>query len=524
MADKENNLLDFIDTKPLSLWCETTPSTNYPELANDIVTDVAIIGSGITGITCALLLKNEGMKVTVVDSNRIAMGTTSYSTAKITTQHGIIYDKLLATLGRERTQQYADANKSAMELIRRNVADYDIDCSLEEQDAYIYSSDQKFVSQIDSEVSAAKSLGINAEYLTSIPLPVDVLCAERFPGQAQFHPRRYLLALAEKIPGDGSYIFENTRVMDLQQEGTNTVLLTAENRHITAKYVFLASHFPCCDKGGMYFTRLYPMRSYVVAALIKEPCPRGMYITAETPGMSIRHQLLDEGDAVLFGGESHQTGQGKDTREHYKKIFKYAADHFAIKKVLYHWSTQDYDTPDSLPFAGQLISSTPNVFMASGYRKWGFTNGTASAMIIRDLIIKGSSPWQDAYNPQRFTPAASSATFIRENLDVAKNLIKGKLEFGEVNPTVSPGEGKIIDLDGERAGAYRDENGKLYLVDITCTHLGCELSWNSAERTWDCPCHGSRFSYDGTIIEGPAVHQLKLLPSQKKNEIDPNIT
>jgi glycine/D-amino acid oxidase-like deaminating enzyme/nitrite reductase/ring-hydroxylating ferredoxin subunit len=524
MADKATNLMDFINTNTLSLWCETTPSTSYPELTEDIVTEVAIVGAGITGITCALLLKNEGMKVTVVDSNRIAMGTTSHSTAKITTQHGIIYDKLITTLGFERTQQYADANKSAMELIRRNVKEYNIDCSLEKQDAYIYSNKQKYVSQLDKEVSAAKSLGIDAEYLTSIPLPIDVLCAERFPDQAQFHPRRYLLALAEKIPGDGSNIFENTRIMDLQQEGNNTILLTAENKRITAKYVFLASHFPCYDKGGMYFTRLYPMRSYVVAALLKEPYPGGMYITAETPGMSIRHQLLDDKDAVLFGGESHQTGQGEDTREHYKKIFKYAADHFTVKKILYHWSTQDYETPDSLPYAGLLTSSTPNVFMASGFREWGFTNGTASAMIIRDLIIKGSSPWQEAYNPQRFTPAASSALFIQENLDVAKNLIKGKLKSGEAHPSISPGEGKIIDLDGNRAGAYKDENGKLYVVDITCTHLGCELSWNAAEKTWDCPCHGSRFSYDGTIIEGPAVHQLKHLPNHEKNEIDPNIT
>lgn len=524
MTDKANNLIDFINTNTLSLWCETTPTTSYPELTEDIETDVAIVGAGITGITCALLLKNEGMNVTVVDSNRIAMGTTSHSTAKITLQHGIIYDKLLSTLGLERTQQYVDANKSAMELIERNVKEYNIDCSLEKQDAYIYSSRQEYVSQLENEVSAAKRLGIDAEYLSCIPLPVETICAERFPDQAQFHPRRYLLALAEKIPGNGSHIFENTRIMDLQQEGNKNILIAESGRHITAKYVFLASHFPCCDKGGMYFTRLYPMRSYVISALLEDPYPGGMYITAETPGMSIRHQLLDEGDCVLFGGESHQTGQGEDTREHYKKIFKYAADHFAIKKILYHWSTQDYDTPDSLPYAGHLTSSTPSVFMASGFREWGFTNGTASAMVIRDLIIKGTSPWQDAYNPQRFTPVASSATFIQENLDVAKNLIKGKLKTGEVNPDISPGEGKIIDLDGERVGAYRDENGKLYLVDITCTHLGCELSWNSAEKTWDCPCHGSRFSYDGTIIEGPAVHQLKRQPSQEKNEKDPNIT
>lgn len=524
MTERANNLIDFINTTPLSLWCETTPSTSYPELKEDIVTDVAIVGAGITGITCALLLKKEGMAVTVVDSNRIAMGATSHSTAKITLQHGIIYDKLLTSLGFERTQQYVDANKSAMDLIIKNIKEHKIDCDLEKQDAYIYSSMQEYISQLEKEVSAAKKLGINAEYLSCIPLPINVLCAERFADQAQFHPRKYMLALAEKIPGDGSHIFENTRVIDLQQEGNNNILITSNGKHIKAKYVFLASHFPCCDKGGMYFTRLYPMRSYVVAALLKDPYPGGMYITAETPGMSIRHQLVDNEDVVLFGGESHQTGQGEDTREHYKNIFKYASNYFTVKKILYHWSTQDYDTPDSLPYAGHLTSSTPNVFMASGFRKWGFTNGTAAAMVIKDLIIKGSSPWQDAYNPQRFTPVASSAMFIQENLDVAKNLIKGKLKAGDVPTSISPGEGKVIDLDGERAGAYRDENGKLYLVDITCTHLGCELAWNSAEKTWDCPCHGSRFSYDGAIIEGPAVHELKPLPSQDKNEIDPNIT
>ncbi len=517
-------LSDFINLTPLSLWCETTPSTSYPQLTEDIETDVAIVGGGLVGITCALLLKTEGLKITVVDGSTIAMGTTSHSTAKITVQHGIIYDKLITTLGRERAQQYVDANKSAMEFIRKTIKENNIDCSLESQDAYIYSCKQKYVSQLDKEVSAANSLGIDAEYLTEIPLPLKVLCAERFSNQYQFHPRKYLLSLAEKLSEDGCQIFENTRIMDLNQDGAKTVLITAENKRITAKYVFLASHFPCCDKGGMYFTRLYPMRSYVVAVALDEPYPGGMYITAETPGLSIRHQLLEGGDAILFGGESHQTGQGKDTREHYQKLLKYAEDHFTVKQVLYHWSTQDYDTPDSLPYAGHLTSSTPNIFMASGFHKWGFTNGTASAMIIRDLIIKGKSPWEDAYNPQRFTPAASSATFIQENLDVAKNLVKGKLESADKSPEILPGEARIIDVEGKRAGAYRDEKGILHVVDTTCTHLGCELNWNAAEKTWDCPCHGSRFSYDGKIVEGPAVHQLKLLPSQKKNEIDPNIT
>ena len=523
MTIEKDTLLGFINATTSSIWCEGTPSTSYPQLTEDINTDVAIVGAGITGITCALLLKKQGLKVAVIDSSRIAMGATSYSTAKITTQHGIIYDKLITTLGMERTQQYADANKSALEFIRNTVKEYSIDCSLETQDAYIYTNKQKYVSQLEKEVSASKSLGMSAEYMTEIPLPLNILCAERFPNQSQFHPRRYLLALAAVLPGDGCHIYENTRIMDLQQEGSKNVLISASGCRITCKYVFLASHFPFCDKGGMYFTRLYPMRSYVIAAALQEKYPGGMYITAETPGLSIRHHQHDNGDVVLFGGESHQTGQGTDTKEHYKRLLGFAQNHFTVNQVLFHWSTQDYDTPDALPYAGCLTSSNPNVFMASGFRKWGFTNGTASAMIIRDLIINGSSPWQDAYNPQRFTPVASSAVFIQENLDVAKNLIKGKLNPGDDTDHIPTGEARIINMNGERVGVYRDEEGIMHTVDITCTHLGCELVWNSAEKTWDCPCHGSRFSYDGTIIDGPATHKIKHMPSDTKNEIDPNL-
>lgn len=519
----ENNTYfssEFKDA-PLPYWIASTPKTDYPSLEEDISIDVAIVGGGMTGITAAYLLKREGYKVAVIDAGRIALGTSGHTTAKITIQHELIYDKIQSSLGKEAAKTYADSNHTALRFIADLVKEKNIDCDFSWQPAYVYTQDDKYIEKIKNEAETASHLGIEASYIKEIPLPIKVKAAVRFDNQAQFHPRKYLYELQKEIPGDGSYIFENTRIMDVK-EGKPCTLVTEHGKKITALKVILSSHYPCYDGKGMYFARLYPERSYALAAKVKESYPGGMYITAENPGRSVRSTPYEGGELLIIGGEHHKTGQGEDMNQHYINIKKFAMDTFTVEDIPWRWSTHDYGTPDSIPYVGNLTSATPDIFTATGFYKWGMTTSTMSAILIKDLITKGESPWRNLYSPSRFNPGPSVGQILKENADVAKHLIKGKLQVPPNNVLIEKGEGKVVDVDGQRGGAYRDHAGALHVIDTTCTHMGCELNWNNAEKTWDCPCHGSRFTYEGDIIEGPAVHKAKHA-KEGKNEIDPNV-
>ncbi|ODM26222.1 (2Fe-2S)-binding protein [Clostridium sp. Bc-iso-3] len=500
---------DIFSKPPQPYWIASTPETDYPTLDEDIKVDVAIIGGGITGISSAYLLSKAGVKVAVIEADRILQGTTGHTTAKITSQHELIYSKINSQMGRELAEQYADANESAIRMIEKIATENNIECDFVSQSAYVYTLQDEYIEKIKDEVQIAESLGIKVSYLEEIPLPFPIKAAVRFDNQAQFHPRKFLLPLAKEITASGNQIFEQSRIVDIEN-GSNYVLITNQGKKVAASKIIIASHYPFYNKTGLYFTRIYPERSYVVAIKAKESYPGGMYITIEEPGRSLRSQRSDDGELILVGGEHHKTGQGEDTIKHYEALIDYANTTFTVEDIPYRWSTQDCMTLDGLPYVGHFTSNTPNMYIATGYGKWGMTNSMASAMILRDLIVDGKSSWQEVYNPSRKTIAASTKNFVVENLNVAEKLIEGKISPLPDNISIKPGEGKIIQVDGKRAGAYRDHQGTLHVVDTTCTHMGCELYWNSAEKSWDCPCHGSRFTYEGDVIEGPAVRPLSI--------------
>lgn len=504
-----NKFQDFgFEESPLSYWIASTNQTQFPSLSQDINIDVAVVGGGITGITSAWLLKKEGLRVALIESDKILRGTTGHTTAKITSQHELIYDQLIKLLGRERAQQYADANQNAIEFIASLVEDKNIDCDFSRQSAYVFTQQNQMIDQIGREVEAASSLGIKASYLTQLPIPLKVKAAEKFDNQAQFHPRKYLLALADEIPDNGSYIFENSRVIDLH-EGNPVTLITENGSKITAENIIIATHFPFYGGNGFYFTRMYAEMSYALGIKIKEKFSGGMYISAEDPGKSLRSTPIKDDGLVIVAGEHHKTGHSDtNTNVHFKKLIEFAKETYEVESIPYRWSTQDYVTLDDVPYIGRISKGTPNIYIATGFKKWGITHGTASGIILKDLIVKGENPWADVFDPSRFEADPMIKSFVTTNLDVAKHLIGDKFKSAPDNIDIEPGEGKVVEIDGEKMGAYKDDTGKLHLVDITCTHMGCTLNWNAAELTWDCPCHASRFTYDGTIIDGPALKPL----------------
>lgn len=506
---------------PEPYWLASTYKTNYPALENDIKVDVAIAGGGITGITSAYMLKKEGLRVALIDAGRILQGATGHTTAKLTSQHSLIYNKIKNYMGSEKARQYAEANESAIRTVSGLIKDEEIDCDFHWEPAYIFTLTDSYIQKIADEANVAKSLGIKASYIENIPLPFKVKAAVRFDEQARFHPRKYLLALAGKIAGDGSFIFENTRVVNIH-EGNPCTVITRQGNRVIADYVIIATHFPCYDGKGFYFARMYPERSYALAVKVREKFLGGMYITAEDPAKSLRSQEYEGGELLIVSGEHHKTAHGARLRSHYEDLLEFTEKHYDVQELPYRWSTQDYTTLDKVPYIGRLTSKNPDIFVATGFRKWGMTSGTVSAMIIKDLIVKGENPWAELYDPSRFVPNPSITRFISMNAHVAAELVSGKLRPVTQDIDVEKGEAANVEIEGQKMGIYQDGEGTLHTVDTTCTHMGCELKWNDAEKSWDCPCHGSRFTYDGEIVEGPAINELQH-DCHKKNRVDPNI-
>lgn len=494
-----------------SFWMETTAAeTPHPPLPGNLETDVAVVGGGITGITTAVLLKRAGYAVTLLEGNRICQGVTGHTTAKVTALHRLIYKDLIDRFGGRPAQQYAEANQAAIETIASFVREYGIACDFARKPACTYAETEEAREKVADEADAARSLGLPAAFTEDIPLSARSYGAVVFENQAQFHPVNYLLHLASLIPGDGSRIYENTRALEVQDGGGRCTVRTASGT-VTADTVVLATHYPFYDAPGFYFARMEPSRSYALGVRLEEPFPEGMFINADGPAHSWRSQPSgDGGELVIVGGMEHRTGEDVDTRRHYRDLEAYARSVYPLRSVDYRWSAQDYITVDGVPYIGPLADGHENVYIATGFRKWGMTNGTAAATIITDMIRGRENPHAEVYAPDRFKPAASARRFLAHNIEVAEKYIGGAISrpAGDLRD-VAPGEGRVLMIEGKKAGVFRDKKGRVHAVNPTCTHLGCVAAWNSAEETWDCPCHGSRFDADGKVIHGPAVKDLK---------------
>ncbi|MBA4538553.1 FAD-dependent oxidoreductase [Bacillus aquiflavi] len=499
---------------PQSYWTDSVNFKKFPALSENLEVDVAVVGGGITGITTAYLLIKEGLKVALIDAGSILNGTTGHTTAKITAQHGIIYDEIISHFGEEIARLYFQANNEALQFIRNIVKEKEIDCDFTDEDAYIYTNDSQSINKLINESNAYEKIGINGDLIESIPLDIPIKSALVMKNQAQFHPLKYLKVLVNEITENGGLIFEDTTAVDVDYS-EKTLVKMRNGHHIACDYVAVCSHYPFYDGLGFYPTRMYSERSYLMAVKTKNPFPGGMYISAEDPKRSLRDTVINGEKILLVGGENHKTGQGISTIRHYEALRDFAQQTFGIETMLYRWSAQDLTTLDKIPYVGRITNEKENVLVATGYRKWGMTNSTAAAQIIRDIIVGKENPFIDVYTPSRFKADPSVKNFIKTNIDVAKHLIEGKLEYPlRTADELNHDEGSVVNVNGRRAGAYKDEKGQLYIVDTTCTHLGCELEWNSGDRTWDCPCHGSRFSIIGEVVEGPAEQPLKRIETK----------
>jgi glycine/D-amino acid oxidase-like deaminating enzyme/nitrite reductase/ring-hydroxylating ferredoxin subunit len=392
--------------------------------------------------------------------------------------------------------------------MERLVDELGIDCDFRRKPNYTYTSSQDQLDSLREEADTARQLGLPASFTTDVDLPLPVEGAVRFEHQAEFHPIKYLAALARAIPGGGSEIFEHTPAVAVD-EGSRVTVDTRRGT-VTAEHVVVATHFPFLDRAG-FFARMHPERSYIVAARLRSPAPAAMYISVDSPTRSIRTTPHDGDDLLLVGGEGHKVGQEPDTEARYAALADWMREHFDVGAPEWRWSTQDPITDDHIPYIGKLHRGTNNVHVATGFAKWGMAHSTVAAMIIGDAINGRENPWMEIYDPTRVTPLASAKDFVKENLNVAKRFVRDRLSHPdsqrELN-AIKPGDGAIVTIDGDELAAYRSDSGELTLLSPACTHMGCLVTWNPAERSWDCPCHGSRYAIDGTVLEGPTIEPL----------------
>ncbi|WLD93288.1 FAD-dependent oxidoreductase [Alkalihalobacillus sp. AL-G] len=492
---------------PEPYWRDGIDFPSFDAVNEDQNVDVAIIGAGISGITTAYLLSKEGLKVGLIDAGKILNGTTGHTTAKISAQHDLIYDELIQHVGVEKAKLYYQSNDEALQFIKQIVSEKSIDCDLSKEDAYLYSTTEQYDRKIEKEWKAYEKLGIPGETKTSIPFDAGATSALVMKDQAQFHPIKYLLPLVKEIEAAGGLFFENTTAVDVQN-GAKPIVLTREGFRITCNYVVSCSHFPFYDS-GFYFARMYAERSYVVAVEADKEYPGGMYLSVDNPSRSLRSTPYNGGKLILIGAENHKTGQGINTMKHYEALQDWGSKVLGIKSFPYRWSTQDLVTLDKIPYIGQMSSKEENIFVATGYKKWGMTTSAVAARLITDTILRKQNPYKELYTPSRFIADPSLKNFLIQNVDVAGHLIAGKVQTAEKKvDELTNDEAAVVKVQGKRAGAYKDTGGNLHIVDTTCTHMGCECEWNGGDRTWDCPCHGSRYTVDGDVIEGPAEKPL----------------
>ncbi|MCR4719979.1 MAG: FAD-dependent oxidoreductase [Firmicutes bacterium] len=429
-----------------SIWSDSISISERPSLSGDIKTDVLIIGGGMCGILCAYFLNQRGIDCVLAEGNRIASGITKNTTAKITSQHGIIYADLIKQYGLEKAKLYLDANQKALleyEKICRK-----IDCDFEKRNAYVYSLDNR--AKIEDEVKAVNSLGFNATFLEETELPFKIDGAVCFENQAQFNPLKFISEISKNIK-----IFENTFVYKLAPNKAFT-----KNGTIKAKSIIVATHFPFLNKHGSYFLKLYQQRSYV-SAYKNVPPINGMYLDENIRGLSFRSYK----DITLIGGNNHRTGK-KSTA--WEPINDFAQKHYLSGERMFQWGNQDCMSLDNIPYIGHYSKNTPNLYVATGFNKWGMTSSMVAAMILTDMIEGRENDFAEVFSPQR-------------------SILKPQLFINGFESTVN----------------------LLTPIPKRCSHLGCALKWNKYEHTWDCPCHGSRFEENGRIIDNPAMKNIK---------------
>jgi glycine/D-amino acid oxidase-like deaminating enzyme/nitrite reductase/ring-hydroxylating ferredoxin subunit len=507
-----------MDGKKTSLWLDTRETPVFSPLVGDTHVDVAVVGAGITGLTAARLLVEAGRTVAVLDQDRVGSGTTGWTTAHVTQVPDLWFREIESKFGRDGTRAFVASSRAALDRIAAWVEGDRIDCDYQRVPAYLYTESPDDVGELEKEARIAREAGMSAELVREVPLPFRVAAGVRFDGQARFHPVAYLAGLTRRILESGGKIYEQTRVMEVEEgeHGAPCRVVTEGGGTVTASQVIFATHTPAGF--SLLHAELEPFRSYVVAVRLRDQLPPdALFFDTADPYNYTRLQPSGRGDLLIVGGKDHPTGEETETEASYRELEAYVRERWNVESVEYRWSAQFYEPPDGLPLIGEALSSD-RVFVATGYSGIGMMFGTLGGMLLVDRILGRPNPWADLYRTTRLKPLAGGPHLAKLGLKTVKHFVQDRLTVPKVHDVsdVPLGEGQVVEVEGEKVAVYRGLEGVVHTVSPVCTHAGCYVHWNSGEKSWDCPCHGSRFTPDGRVIEGPAVKGLEPVQVQVK--------
>ena len=494
-----------------SLWRATHPPRRFPPLNGDRETEVAIVGGGITGLTTAVLLARSGRRVAIVERDVIGSGETGNTTAHLTEAVDARYRNIVKDFGEQNARLVGESKRAAIDRIEVFVRESGVECGFARLPGYLYAERPEDVEPLANELDAARRAGCSVTWVDDVPLPFKTLGAVRWDRQAQLHATEYLDALLVEAARIGVRIYEHTRVVGV--DDGEPCRIDTDRGEISAGSVVVAANVPVNNRVLLH-TKLAPYRSYVIAGEVPSAVD-GMFWDTDDPYHYIRLQRAGTRQWLIVGGEDHRTGEEGETDVHYERLLEYAGQRFGLAEATYRWSGQIIEPVDGLPYIG-LNTAAKHVYVATGYSGNGMTFGTLAGMIVSDLILGVPNPYAQLYDATRIKPLTSAYDYVAENAPFPAHLVKDRLTTLNADhrpvESLEPGEGGIFSTEDGKVAVCRDREGLLHSVSPVCTHLACDVAWNHAEQTWDCPCHGSRFTADGKVVNGPAVADLSWRP------------
>lgn len=497
------------DGANISLW-QNTSEFFIPtrQLIADQTYDVVIAGGGITGVSTALFLQQAGLRCALLEAHTLCFGTTGGTTAHLNTLLDTPYNTIAANFGKENAALVAHAARSSIQTVQANISKYKIDCNFEEASGFLFSQNEEQTKELEDIRQATVDAGVSAAYTDSIPVPVKFERALEIKNQAKFHPVRYVLALAKAFEEAGGTIIEHCRVKDT--DNTDPLVVQTEAGELRTNWLIYATHIP--PGVNLLHLRCAPYRSYAMAVkLTGNNYPAGLAYDMYDPYHYYRSQLIDGEQYLIVGGEDHKTAHADNTNAPFARLESHIRIHFDVQEIAYRWSSQYFEPADGLPYIGHLPGNPGKILVATGYGGNGITYSSVAARLLADMVLEKENPYIKLFDPNRIKPVAGFTNFVKENIDVAKQLITGFFTKDKIHELadVARGEGKIVQIEGHTLALYKDEAGEVHALNPRCTHLKCTVNWSLSEKCWECPCHGARYDANGKVLTGPADNDLE---------------